>query len=234
MPLLRVVYALFSEIATVIFDRISALYPPPAYGTMSKKPEREVKHMKDWDELYQACMNCKNCALADTRHNVVFGEGARDAEVMFIGEGPGEQEDLTGRPFVGRAGQLLDDMLTMIDLKRKKVFIGNMVKCRPPGNRDPLNIEQEACIGYLRNQVALLRPKIIICLGRIAAMKLMREDFKITREHGQWMEKAGIWMMAMYHPSALLRDPSKRPEAFVDLKTLQHKIRELCTHTYAI
>ena len=107
--------------------------------------------MKDWDELYQACMSCRNCALADTRHNVVFGEGARDAEVMFIGEGPGEQEDLTGRPFVGRAGQLLDDMLTMIDLKREKVFIGNMVKCRPPGNRDPLNIEQEACIGYLRN-----------------------------------------------------------------------------------
>ena len=210
MPLLRVVYALFSEIATVIFDRISSLYPPPAYGTMSKKPEREVKHRKDWDERYQASVNCKNCALADTRHNVVFGEGARDAEVMFIGEGPGEQEDLTGRPFVGRAGQLLDDMLTMIDLKREKVFIGNMVKCRPPGNRDPLNIEQEACIGYLRNQVALLRPKIIICLGRIAAMKLMREDFKITREHGQWMEKAGIWMMAMYHPSALLRDPARR------------------------
>lgn len=188
--------------------------------------------MRNWEELYQACMNCKNCALADTRHNVVFGEGARDAEVMFIGEGPGEQEDLTGRPFVGRAGKLLDDMLTMIDLKRETVFIGNMVKCRPPGNRDPLNIEQEACIGYLRNQVALIRPKIIVCLGRIAAMKLMREDFKITREHGQWMEKAGVWMMAMYHPSALLRDPSKRPDAFVDLKTLQHKIREICTRTY--
>ena len=189
--------------------------------------------MMDWDALYEACMSCQKCGLAETRHNVVFGEGPRDAEVMFIGEGPGEQEDLTGRPFVGRAGQFLDDMLAMIDLKREKVFIGNMVKCRPPGNRDPLNIEQEACIGYLRNQVALLRPKIIICLGRIAAMKLMREDFKITREHGQWMEKARIWMMAMYHPSALLRDPSKRPEAFVDLKTLQHKIRELCTHTYA-
>ena len=188
--------------------------------------------MRNWEELYQACMNCKNCALADTRHNVVFGEGARDAEVMFIGEGPGEQEDLTGRPFVGRAGKLLDDMLTMIDLKRETVFIGNMVKCRPPGNRDPLNIEQEACIGYLRNQVALIRPKIIVCLGRIAAMKLMREDFKITREHGQRMEKAGVWMMAMYHPSALLRDPSKRPDAFVDLKTLQHKIREICTRTY--
>lgn len=184
--------------------------------------------MKDWDALYEECIHCQKCGLAETRTNVVFGEGARDAEVMFIGEGPGEQEDRTGRPFVGRAGQLLDDMLAMIDLKREKVFIGNMVKCRPPQNRDPLNIEQEACIGYLRNQVALLKPKIIVCLGRIAAMKLIKEDFKITREHGQWIEKAGVWMMAMYHPSALLRDPRKRPESFEDLKSLQAKIREVC------
>ena len=188
--------------------------------------------MKDWDALYEECIHCQKCGLAETRTNVVFGEGARDAEVMFIGEGPGEQEDRTGRPFVGRAGQLLDDMLAMIDLKREKVFIGNMVKCRPPQNRDPLNIEQEACIGYLRSQVALLKPKIIVCLGRIAAMKLIKEDFKITREHGQWIEKAGVWMMAMYHPSALLRDPRKRPESFEDLKSLQAKIREVCVRTY--
>ena len=188
--------------------------------------------MKDWDALYEECIHCQKCGLAETRTNVVFGEGARDAEVMFIGEGPGEQEDRTGRPFVGRAGQLLDDMLAMIDLKREKVFIGNMVKCRPPQNRDPLNIEQEACIGYLRNQVALLKPKIIVCLGRIAAMKLIKEDFKITREHGQWIEKAGVWMMAMYHPSALLRDPRKRAESFEDLKSLQAKIREVCVRTY--
>ena len=188
--------------------------------------------MKDWDALYEECIHCQKCGLAETRTNVVFGEGARDAEVMFIGEGPGEQEDRTGRPFVGRAGQLLNDMLAMIDLKREKVFIGNMVKCRPPQNRDPLNIEQEACIGYLRNQVALLKPKIIVCLGRIAAMKLIKEDFKITREHGQWIEKAGVWMMAMYHPSALLRDPRKRPESFEDLKSLQAKIREVCVRTY--
>ena len=188
--------------------------------------------MKDWDALYEECIHCQKCGLAETRTNVVFGEGARDAEVMFIGEGPGEQDDRTGRPFVGRAGQLLDDMLAMIDLKREKVFIGNMVKCRPPQNRDPLNIEQEACIGYLRNQVALLKPKIIVCLGRIAAMKLIKEDFKITREHGKWIEKAGVWMMAMYHPSALLRDPRKRPESFEDLKSLQAKIREVCVRTY--
>ena len=182
--------------------------------------------MMDWDALYEACMSCRKCPLAETRHHVVFGEGARDAEVMLIGEGPGEQEDRTGRPFVGRAGKLLDDMLAMIDLNRERVFIGNMVKCRPPENRDPLNLEQEACISYLRNQVALIKPKIIVCLGRIAAIKLIREDFKITREHGQ--------MTALYHPSALLRDPRKRPESFEDLKALQAKIREICTHTYPV
>ncbi len=188
--------------------------------------------MKNWDELYETCMSCQACPLCETRHNVVFGEGARDAEVMFIGEGPGEQEDLSGRPFVGRGGKFLDEMLAMIDLDRSKIFIGNMVKCRPPGNRDPLAEEQAACIGYLRNQVALLRPKIIVCLGRIAAMKLIKEDFKITKEHGQWFEKAGVQMTALFHPAALLRDPRKRPETFADLKSLQEKIRELCDHTY--
>ena len=188
--------------------------------------------MGEWERLRERCLACRDCALCETRHNVVFGVGSTQAEVLFVGEGPGENEDLQGEPFVGRAGKFLDDMLAMIDLKRDKVFIGNMVKCRPPQNRDPLNIEQDACIGYLRNQVALLRPKIIVCLGRIAAMKLIREDFKITREHGQWLEKAGVWMMAMYHPSALLRDPRKRPESFEDLKRLEAKIKELCDHTY--
>lgn len=188
--------------------------------------------MKNWDELYAECMACQKCGLAETRTNVVFGDGARDAEIMFIGEGPGEQEDLSGKPFVGRAGKLLDDMLEIIDLDRTKVFIGNMVKCRPPQNRDPLNVEQEACIGYLRSQVALIKPKIIVCLGRIAAMKLIREDYKITKEHGQWVEKAGTWMTAMYHPAALLRNPGWRPAAFEDLKSLQEKIKEVCVHTY--
>lgn len=187
--------------------------------------------MKNWDELKAECLSCQKCALAETRHNVVFGDGNPQSEVMFIGEGPGENEDLQGIPFVGRAGKLLDDMLEIIDLNRTKIYIGNMVKCRPPQNRDPLNTEQEACIGYLRNQVALMRPKIIVCLGRIAAMKLIREDFKISKEHGQWVEKAGIWMTAMYHPAALLRNPNWRPAAFEDLKSLQTKIREVCEHT---
>ncbi len=188
--------------------------------------------MKDWESLQEECLACRQCALAQTRHNVVFGDGTRNAEVMFIGEGPGEQEDLQGRPFVGRAGKLLDDMLEIIDLDRSRIYIANMVKCRPPENRDPLNVEQEACIGFLRGQVALIRPKIIVCLGRIAAMKLIREDYKITREHGQWVEKAGVQMTAMYHPAALLRNPNWRPAAFEDLKALQKKIGELCTHTY--
>ena len=188
--------------------------------------------MKNWEALQAECMDCRKCALAETRHNVVFGTGNSNAEVMFIGEGPGEQEDLKGEPFVGRAGKLLDDMLEIIDLDRSKIYITNMVKCRPPQNRDPLNVEQEACIGYLRNQVAIIRPKIIVCLGRIAAMKLIKEDFKITKEHGQWVEKAGVQMTAMYHPAALLRNPGWRPAAFEDLKSLQAKIKEICTRTY--
>ena len=189
--------------------------------------------MRSWEQLEQACRDCQRCALADTRTNVVFGAGPHDAEIMMVGEGPGENEDEQGIPFVGKAGQLLDEMLSIIDLdRRKNVYIGNMVKCRPPGNRDPLNTEQDACIGYLRNQVALIRPKIIVCLGRVAAMRIIKEDFKITREHGQWFEKSGIWMMAMLHPAALLRDPRRKPDAFVDLKTLQKKILEICDHTY--
>ena len=168
--------------------------------------------------------------LSQTRHNVVFGVGPEDAEIMFVGEGPGQQEDLQGEPFVGAAGQLLDDMLSIIGLGRHNCYIANIVKCRPPQNRDPMLIEQDACIPWLRMQTKLLRPKIIVCLGRIAAMKLIKEDFKITREHGQWFEKGGIHFFAMYHPSALLRDLSKRPETFRDLKLLQAKVREICAH----
>lgn len=186
----------------------------------------------DWDELEKECRQCRRCSLCETRHNVVFGVGPRDAEVVFIGEGPGEQEDLQGEPFVGRAGKLLDDMLELIDLDRTKLYIANMVKCRPPQNRDPLNIEQEACSVWLKRQLALLRPRIIVCLGRIAAMAYIKPDFKITREHGQWTVKDGVMTMALYHPAALLRDPRRRPETFEDLKKLQQAIRDYCTHTY--
>ena len=184
-----------------------------------------------WEALKQDCMACHGCALADTRTNVVFGDGAEDAEIMLIGEGPGQHEDEQGIPFVGRAGQLLDDMLEIIGLDRTKVYIANVVKCRPPQNRDPLNVEQDACIGWLRRQTALLRPKIIICLGRVAAKVIIKEDFKITSEHGQWFQRGGIQMTAIYHPAALLRDVNKRPDTFEDLKAIQAKVREICTHT---
>ena len=184
--------------------------------------------MLDWNSLRHLCSDCTRCGLCQTRTNVVFGVGPEDADIMFVGEGPGEQEDLKGEPFVGPAGQLLDDMLSIIDLDRtKNCYIANIVKCRPPHNRDPLETEQDACIGYLRNQVALIKPKIIVCLGRIAAMRLIHPEFRITRQHGQWTEKNGIWMSAIYHPSALLRDVSKRPETFDDLLSLRDKIREV-------
>lgn len=183
--------------------------------------------MLDWESLRMTCYNCTRCALCDTRHNVVFGVGKENADIMFIGEGPGEQEDLKGEPFVGAAGKLLDDMLSIIDLDRTNCYIANIVKCRPPHNRDPLETEQDACIGYLRNQVALIRPKIIVCLGRIAAKRVIREDYRITREHGTWTEKNGIWLTAIYHPSALLRDVSKRPETFDDLLAIREKLREV-------
>ena len=182
--------------------------------------------MVDWNELEQACLNCTKCGLCQTRTKVVFGVGKRDADILFIGEGPCEQEDLQGEPFVGPAGKLLDDMMSIIDLDRTNSYIANIVKCRPPRNRDPLETEQEACIGYLRNQVALIKPKIIVCLGRIAAMKLIREDFRITREHGTWVNRNGIWMTAIYHPSALLRDVTKRPETFEDLLSIRQKLWE--------
>lgn len=189
----------------------------------------------DWKTLKTDCLACQRCPLHTTRHNVVFGQGVENAEVLFVGEGPGQSEDEQGLPFVGRSGQLLDKYLFAIDLDRaSNCYIANIVKCRPPENRDPLGVEQDACIGYLRRQVALLRPKIIVCLGRIAAMRIIKPDFKITREHGQWFEKNGFQMMAVYHPAALLRDPRRRPESFEDFKGLQQKINELCEHTHAV
>ena len=181
----------------------------------------------DFPTLQQTCLDCRRCGLAETRNHVVFGVGSTDAQVLFVGEGPGQQEDLKGEPFVGPAGQLLDDMLSIIGLGRHNCYITNIVKCRPPQNRDPLPTEQEACMPFLRWQTRLLRPKIIVCLGRIAAMRLIKEDFKISREHGQWVEKGGMLFTALYHPSALLRDVTKRPDTFRDLKKLQAKVLEV-------
>lgn len=188
---------------------------------------------KTWEELKTACEQCQKCELCKTRHNVVVGVGSENAEVMFIGEGPGENEDLQGEPFVGRAGKLLDKMLAAVDLDRNKnIYIANIVKCRPPQNRDPKPDEQEQCIEWLRSQVRLIKPKIIVCLGRIAAAKIIKPDIKITKEHGQWIQKGDYLMMAMLHPAAILRDPRRKPDAFNDFLILRDKINEICDHTY--
>ena len=187
--------------------------------------------MGAWEELREKCLNCQACGLRRTCTQVVFGVGDPNAEVLFIGEAPGANEDQQGEPFVGRAGKLLDDMLAMIGLSRKNIYITNSVKCRPPENRDPLGEEKDACRGYLRQQVRLMKPKIIVCLGRISAMELIKPDFKISREHGQFFDRSGTLMMALYHPAALLRDPRKKPETFEDLKRLQETIVEVCDHT---
>lgn len=183
---------------------------------------------ENWEELKENCLNCRKCGLCEVRSNVVFGVGNPRAKVMFIGEGPGRNEDLQGEPFVGAGGQLLDKYLAAVDLDRRtNIYIANIVKCRPPQNRDPLQEEQEACMDWLRNQTALLRPKIIVCLGRIAAMRIIKPDFKITREHGQFFKKGNIYMMATLHPAALLRNPAQKPAAFDDFLKLRDKIDEL-------
>ncbi|WP_300682841.1 uracil-DNA glycosylase [Acutalibacter sp. 1XD8-36] len=182
----------------------------------------------NWADLEKACLQCQKCGLCSGRHNVVFGVGNRRSKVMFVGEGPGENEDLQGEPFVGRGGQLLDKFLTAVDLDRKSnIYIANIVKCRPPQNRDPLPEEQEFCINWLRNQFALIRPKIVVCLGRVAAMRLMKPDIKITKEHGEFIDKKGTLMMATLHPAALLRNPGQKPAAFEDFLKLREKIDEL-------
>jgi DNA polymerase len=175
------------------------------------------------DELKQKCLDCKDCKLCQTRTNVVFGEGNENAKLMFIGEGPGETEDETGRPFVGKAGQLLDKMILAIGLNREDVYIANMVKCRPPKNRDPEQEETETCIKHLREQVKLISPKMIVCLGRISACRLIDPDFKVTKQHGIWVQKGNIKFMGTFHPSALLRNPLQKPEAFEDFLKIKEE-----------
>ena len=179
------------------------------------------------ENLKKTCEACQKCALGATRTNLVFGTGNPNADLLFVGEAPGEQEDLTGVPFVGRAGQLLDKFLYAVDIERKDVYIANILKCRPPKNRDPLPEEENACIEYLREQVKLIRPKVIVCLGRISAMRLIKPDFKITKEHGTWFEKGNYLMTAVYHPAALLRDPRKKEDMLEDMKRIKAKLDEL-------
>ena len=188
-----------------------------------------------WEQLKSDCMNCQKCQLAATRTKLVFGVGNENSKVLFIGEGPGANEDLQGEPFVGRGGQLLDKFLAAVDLDRKKnIYIANMVKCRPPQNRDPLPEEQNECIGWLREQTRLLKPKIIVCLGRISATRLISPDFKVTKQHGEFIDKNGTLMMGTFHPAALLRNPNQKPQALEDFVKLREKIMEVCPETYEL
>ena len=182
---------------------------------------------KEWAALEAECKGCTKCALCETRTNTVFGDGNRNADIMFIGEAPGEKEDLSGIPFVGAAGKLLDKFLYAVDIDRSNVYIANMLKCRPPKNRDPKEEEQDLCIDYLRRQVKLINPKIIVCLGRISAKRLIKEDFMITKEHGQFFEKNGFTICAVYHPSALLRDPRKKEDMLIDMQKIKKKLDEV-------
>ena len=196
-----------------------------AYRNMDFDIEKEQKEMllsdeNEWDNLARKCAECDACPLHKTKTNVVFGCGNKNADIMFIGEAPGEQEDLQGIPFVGPAGKFLDKYFSAVGLSREDVYIANILKCRPPKNRDPLPEEEDVCINHLRNQLSLIKPKIIVCLGRIAAKRLIKEDFKITAEHGIWFEKSGYKICAVYHPSALLRDLSKREDMLKDLMSV--------------
>ena len=182
----------------------------------------------EFEKLKEICLSCEKCELCKGRRNVVFGVGNPNAKVMFVGEGPGEQEDIQGEPFVGKSGQLLDKYLEIIDLSRNEnIYIANIVKCRPPQNRDPKPEEQDACIDYLRKQVKLIQPKIIVCLGRIAAQRLISPDFRVTSQHGEFIEKGGILFMGTFHPSALLRNEANKPSALSDFQALRDKIKEL-------
>jgi len=183
--------------------------------------------MLGWDELERECRACMKCGLGKTRTNIVIERGSRSAPVMFIGEGPGEQEDLQGKPFVGAAGHLLDLLLSSLMFKEDEYYICNIVKCRPPGNRTPTDDEAESCLPWLRNQVALVRPKIMVCLGATAMKYIVDRNAKITQIRGKWIERKGYWIMPTFHPAALLRDSSKKALLFQDVKNVRRKLDEI-------
>lgn len=180
-----------------------------------------------WESIESEIRDCRRCGLCRQRSTVVLGEGNRHADILLVGEGPGGDEDRLGRPFVGKAGQLLDKMIASIDMRREDLYITNVVKCRPPGNRTPLDEEAQACLPVLRKQYALIRPKIVVCLGATAARYVYDPEARITRDRGKWLEKGGVWFLPTYHPAALLRDESKKREVWEDLQALAQKYRSI-------
>ena len=179
------------------------------------------------EELEKEVKNCKKCKLCNERTNVVFGCGNPIADIMFIGEGPGADEDKEGIPFVGKAGKLMNMAFQALEINREKVYIANIVKCRPPNNRNPEEDEENACLDYLRMQVLLVKPKIVVLLGNVALKNILGKEYNITSVRGKWIEKRGIWYMPTYHPAALLRDEKKKIDFWKDLKEVKEKAKEL-------
>ena len=177
----------------------------------------------NWEELEKSIENCPKCKLYKGRKNIVFGVGNKDADIMFIGEGPGADEDEQGEPFVGKAGKLMDMAFTALGIKREEVYIANIVKCRPPSNRNPEQDEAQTCLNYLRNQVILIKPKIIVLLGNVALKGILGEEYGISASRGKWVEKKGILYMPTWHPAALLRDETKKIDFINDLKLVLEK-----------
>lgn len=178
----------------------------------------------NWEELEQSIINCKKCKLCENRTNIVFGVGNKNAKVMLIGEGPGADEDKNGIPFVGKAGQLMNKALIGLGIQRQELYIANIIKCRPPSNRVPEQDEADACLNYLRNQVILIKPKVIVLLGSTALKNILGKDYKITSARGKWIERKEILYMPTWHPAALLRDENKKIEFWNDLKEVKNKM----------
>jgi DNA polymerase len=210
----------------------AAAYPraapaaPAAADLFAAPPPAEAGAWETLAELDAFVQTCTRCRLAEGRHSVVFGCGAPRAELMFIGEGPGAEEDRRGLPFVGRAGELLDRIIAAIGLRRDAVYIANVVKCRPPGNRDPQPDEVAACRGYLERQIDLVRPRVIVALGRIAAQSLLGNDLPIGRMRGQWYTVRGVDTLVTYHPAALLRNPSLKRPAWEDMQQVRDRLQD--------
>lgn len=177
-----------------------------------------------WKELEGSIIECKKCKLCNNRTNIVFGDGNKEADIMFIGEGPGADEDIQGIPFVGKAGKLMNMAFQALEIDRNKVYIANIVKCRPPSNRNPEDDEALACLDYLRNQVMLVKPKIIVLLGSVALKNILGKEYGITASRGKWIERKGIMYMPTWHPAALLRDENKKIEFWNDLKLVKSKL----------
>lgn len=184
--------------------------------------------IESWDELEKICNNCTKCELCNGRSNVVFGRGNVNSKVLLVGEGPGADEDTLGKPFVGRAGKLLDVLLCAMDISQDDIYIANIVKCRPPQNRIPTVHEANTCIRYLRNQVYLQNPTIIVCMGNTASRYVLNSDIRITQVHGTWIQKKGVYILPTYHPAAVLRDNSKKIPLWEDFKKVKLKMEELC------